>query len=614
MALDPRIQFLMWLVQRSGQGFRPDQSVASFRTSYAAATKYLGLNAPQGVSVTELSIPMDDGAAIGARLYRPDRAGDGPLPVLLYFHGGGWVVGDVDCYDGLTRFLAREGRIAVLSVDYRLGPEHPFPRGHEDAFGALGWLQANAASLGLDAERIAVGGDSAGGGLAATLSSYAESRGLRPPAFAFLIYPSVDGTARFPSRSHFTGNYPLTPAMSKWFGTHATRDISDKSNPLFVPLDAPNPERHPPAYILAAHYDPLVDEGHAYYRRLQTAGVPVSYDMRETLPHGFVSFAGVVPEARRALADGIQATAAALGVRRVAVLTGAGSGIGRALAHELAQLGYALALADRNDAALAETVRELGAHGTVTSHVLDVASKDAVDEFAARVLAEHGRVDLLINNAGVALSGDVGEVTVEEIEWLMNVNFWGMVYGVKAFLPALQQAGDATIVNLSSVYGLFGPPGQAAYAASKFAVRGFSESLRAELREAGVHVLTVHPGGVKTNIVRNARIAGAANRERAIAHGKKFEDAALRLAPHHAAQAIARAIRSRQDRLLIGDDALQIDVITRVLGPAGSKLLADTFARAKAKADESDRLHGTKTHEGEHGARATPETSAAGEQ
>jgi NAD(P)-dependent dehydrogenase (short-subunit alcohol dehydrogenase family) len=167
----------------------------------------------------------------------------------------------------------------------------------------------------------------------------------------------------------------------------------------------------------------------------------------------------------------------------------------------------------------------------------------------------------------------------------MNVNFWGMVYGIKAFLPALRRMENATIVNLSSVFGLFGAPGQAAYSASKFAIRGFSESLRAELRDAGVHVVTVHPGGIKTNIARNARIAEAADRELQIARGRTFEEVALMLPARHAPQAIVHGLRLRQDRVLIGDDALQIDLITRALGPAGSRLLSDMFLRGAAEAD-----------------------------
>jgi acetyl esterase/lipase/short-subunit dehydrogenase len=580
MALDPRVQLLMWLGARMGRSFRPDRSVAEMREGYADMNRQFGIKERRELDVRDLTIPVSDGSTIGARLYRPPGAGAAALPVLLYFHGGGFVIGDVACYDGLTRFLAAEGRIAVLSVDYRLGPEYRLPIAYDDAFAALGWLQQHAGSLGLDAERIAVGGDSAGGALSASLATYAETRGLARPAYAFLIYPSTDGTGRFASRGQYNGNLPLTPATMAWFAERAASSPDIVNDPLLVPLDAPNPERHPPAYILAAQYDPLVDEGRAYYERLRDAGVAVTYDLRSTLPHAFVNLAGVVPEGRRALSAGIRATAAALGVRPVVALTGAGSGIGRALALDLANRGYALALADRDAAGLAETAALVGAGTKVTTHVLDVAQKDAVDAFAADVLREHQRVDVLINNAGVSIAGDVTELTVEEIEWLMNINFWGTVYGVKAFLPALQRTGDAVIVNLSSVFGLFAPPGQSAYAASKFAVRGFTESLREELRDTGVHVVTVHPGGIKTNIARTARVAAAADPEYSRLRAAAFEDAMLKATPEMAAATIVRGILGRKDRVLIGGDAVQIDVLTRTLGPAAPRFLAALAQRS----------------------------------
>jgi acetyl esterase/lipase/short-subunit dehydrogenase len=545
------------------------------RTGYANMNRQFGLKDQGGVDVRELTIPAGDGTQIGARLYRPHAASAGPLPVLLYFHGGGYVIGDVACYDGLTRFLAREGRIAVVSVDYRLGPEHRLPRAHEDAFGALGWLQKNAANLGLDAERIAVGGDSAGGALSANLSTYAETRGLKRPAFAFLIYPGVVGDDRFASRHEFVGaNLPLTPATMEWFAERALASPDDVKNPLLNPYDAPNPERHPPAYILAAQYDPLVDEGRAYYERLRDAGVAVTYDLCTTLPHALVNLAGVVPEARRALTAGIRATAAALGVRPVVALTGAASGIGRALAIELADLGYALALADRDGAGLAETAHLAGDKTKVTTYVIDVSKKADVDAFAENVLRDHRRVDVVINNAGVAIAGDVSELSVEEIEWLMNINFWGTVYGVKAFLPTFQRSGEGTIVNVSSVFGIYGPPGNSAYAASKFAVRGFTESLREELRGTGVHVVTVHPGGIKTNIARTTRIAAAADQEFNRRRAEAFDAHLLTQTPESAAKTIARGIREKRDRVLIGADAVRLDLVTRVLGPAAGPLLS----------------------------------------
>jgi acetyl esterase/lipase/NADP-dependent 3-hydroxy acid dehydrogenase YdfG len=581
MTLDRRVAALMRMVQLSGRSFNPDVSVRAFRASYAQANRLTGLRPRGEVEMRELTIPSG-GATLPARLYRAKAAGDGPLPVLLYFHGGGWVIGDIASYDGLMRFLAEEGQIAVLSVGYRLAPEHRFPTSHEDAFAAFAWLQKNASSLNLLPDKIAVGGDSAGGGQTAAIAMYATERGLKPPAFAWLIYPSVDATGRFPSRKQYGGNLPLTPSGIEWFTARILNGPADRTAPLLVPLDAPNPERHPPAYISAAQYDPLLDEGRAYYEKLRAAGVPVTYDLRATLPHGFLSMARIVPEAKLAMLDGIHATAAALGVQRVLALTGAAAGIGRALAVEFAKRGYALALADRDAAGLEATADLVRDTVPVATYVLDVADKAAVDAFAAYVLDTYGRVDVLINNAGVALGGDVSDVTVDEIAWVMNINFWGTVYGIKAFLPALERSGDATIVNVSSVYGLYGPPGQAAYAASKFAVRGFSESLRGELRGKGVNVMTVHPGGIKTDIATNARIAAAADqvlgRERARAFAERF----LTESPESAAKAIARGVSLHSERVLIGSDAIRVDVLTRALGPYAGRAIA-ALARLPAK-------------------------------
>src|ERR1700736_6625088 len=192
----------------------------------------------------------------------------------------------------------------------------------------------------------------------------------------------------------------------------------------------------------------------------------------------------------------------------VAGVTGAASGIGRALALRLAQEGCMLALGDLDDAGLADSAAAARAIGVrVSTHQVDVSDPMAMEEFRDAVLREHGRVALLVNNAGVAMIGTVTELSLDDIAWLMGINFWGVVHGVKVFLPVLQQQYDAHIVNLSCIFGIVAPPGQAAYAASKFAVRGFSESLRHELQTAGspVRLSVVHPGGVATNIARNSR-------------------------------------------------------------------------------------------------------------
>jgi short-subunit dehydrogenase len=228
------------------------------------------------------------------------------------------------------------------------------------------------------------------------------------------------------------------------------------------------------------------------------------------------------------------------------------------------------------------------------------------------VLRDHRRVDVVINNAGVSIAGDVSELSVEEIEWLMNINFWGTVYGVKAFLPALQRSGDGTIVNLSSVFGLYAPPGQSAYAASKFAVRGFTESLREELRGTGVHVITVHPGGIKTNIARSSRVAAAADEEFARKRAQAFEDALLTQTPEKAAKTIVRGILEHRDRVLIGRDAIQIDVITRTLGPAAPRVLSALSQRGLPDELKRDNAKGPPgTAKPREAAPEAPESSAA---
>ena len=247
----------------------------------------------------------------------------------------------------------------------------------------------------------------------------------------------------------------------------------------------------------------------------------------------------------------------------VAVVTGAGSGIGRALAQRLAAAGSTLALADIDQAGLSETLASLpGRTAEVTTHVVDVSDEAAVRAFAEDVLARHGRVTLLINNAGVALLGTFEEISLDDFRWLMNINFWGTVYGVKHFLPALKREPRAHIVNLSSVLGLVGMTGQSAYAASKFAVRGFTETLRHELEGTSVFVSCVHPGGIRTPIAKHARLgtnAPKSLREEAISRFARLTPTS----PEMAAQRILDGVERREPRILIGRDARQIDLLQR---------------------------------------------------
>jgi NAD(P)-dependent dehydrogenase (short-subunit alcohol dehydrogenase family) len=250
---------------------------------------------------------------------------------------------------------------------------------------------------------------------------------------------------------------------------------------------------------------------------------------------------------------------------RTAVVTGAASGIGRAIAASLARRFCHLALADIDDGGLADTATELAAPGLrISRHHLDVGDRDAVAGFPERVAAEHGGVDVLVNNAGVALAGTFEQVAEADFEWLFGINFWGVVRMTRAFLPVLHRSAEAHIVNISSVYGLIAPPGNTAYSASKFAVRGFSESLRHELRKTNIGVSVVHPGGVATSIVRSARMPKTNSPEEDEARRKSFE-AILTLPPAVAGETIVRGVERRQPRILVGSDAKMIAVLERLM-------------------------------------------------
>ena len=249
---------------------------------------------------------------------------------------------------------------------------------------------------------------------------------------------------------------------------------------------------------------------------------------------------------------------------RTAIVTGAASGIGRWIAVSLARRGCNLALADIDESGLVETERMTANGKTRASrHRLDVADRQRVAAFPDEILAAHGGVDLLVNDAGVALGGAFEEVAEEDFEWLFEVNFWGVVRMTRAFLPLLKASGDARIVNVSSVFGLIAPAGQTAYAASKFAVRGFSNALLNELEGSNVGVTVVHPGGVATAIARRARWPKTARPE-TIAAGTATANRALILPPERAGEIIVAGIERRSKRVLVGKDAKMIAIVERL--------------------------------------------------
>ncbi len=268
----------------------------------------------------------------------------------------------------------------------------------------------------------------------------------------------------------------------------------------------------------------------------------------------------------------------------VAVITGAASGIGRALAVRLAQEKIGgIAVCDVNESELIETAKIVESLGvSVSTHIADVSKLEHVQKFAREVKAKHNRVTHLINNAGVALCGSFEEISLKDFEWLMNINFWGVIYGTKVFLPILKQQEKAHIINISSVFGLVAPPGQSAYCASKFAVRGFTESLRHELEDTNISVSSVHPGGIKTNIANNSRVG-----ENADKNIKKkvvnFFDKASPTTAEQAADVIVSGIKRKNPRILIGSDARQINIIQRLF-PVKYFSVMDKFSGGKLSA------------------------------
>jgi len=284
----------------------PDQA----RAAYAAGAGVLEIPKPTLARMEDLHIPARDSELLGARLYAPS---DQALPVLLFFHGGGFTVGSVATHDILCRQLSLLAGIAVVSLDYRLAPAYKFPTAANDAWDALQWLAATGASLGLDASRIAVGGDSAGGTLAAMCAVLARDAGL-PLALQLLIYPGCAAHQDTSSHKTFADGFVLSEADITWFFSQYVRSPADRDDWRFAPLNAPDVDGVAPAWVGLAECDPLVDEGVMYADKLRAAGVAVDLEIYRGVTHEFIKMGRIIPEARRAHADAAAALRGAFGL------------------------------------------------------------------------------------------------------------------------------------------------------------------------------------------------------------------------------------------------------------------------------------------------------------
>ena len=302
--LTPQMRSVLERMTRAGHPPLHTRSPQDARIAYQAGADVLEVPKAALARVEDLQIPARDGHALPARLYAPTH--EAGLPVLLYLHGGGFTIGNIATHDILCRELARLAGCMVVSLDYRLAPEHRFPTATNDAWDALQWLAAQVHTLGADPSRLAVGGDSAGGTLAAVNAILARDAGL-PLALQLLIYPGCAAHQDTPSHTTFARGLVLEEPAISWFFGNYVRSREEREDWRFAPLNAPDVEGVAPAWVGLAECDPLVDEGIAYADKLRMAGVPVDLDIYRGVTHEFIKMGRAIPEARKAHADAARA-------------------------------------------------------------------------------------------------------------------------------------------------------------------------------------------------------------------------------------------------------------------------------------------------------------------
>jgi acetyl esterase len=307
MPMDPQAQVILDLVNASGFGAIETMEPLEVRALMASLT------APSAVHIDRVEDRTIPGPAgeIPVRIYAP--MADRPLPVLVWYHGGGWVIGSIETHDGICREIVDAAGCMVVSVDYRLAPEHRFPAAVDDAYAAACWVSAHAVEIGGDASRVAVGGDSAGGHLAAVTAMLARDRGAPPLVFQLLVYPAIEHEFERPSMIENAAGYMLTTDAMRWFYDYTLNDPSEGDDPRVSPIRAESLADLPPAFVVTAEFDPLRDQGVAYAEALAAAGVSVTSTTYEGVFHGFFSMQAMLDEAKVAIADVVVALRDAFG-------------------------------------------------------------------------------------------------------------------------------------------------------------------------------------------------------------------------------------------------------------------------------------------------------------
>lgn len=311
MPLDPLVQAFLDQLNAQPAPAMWELTAAQAREMFAALMNLAG---PKDVPIgkTENIVIPGPGGDIPARIYTPVAAGSDAQPTLVFFHGGGWVIGDLDTHDGLCRMFANEGGLKVIAVDYRRAPENAFPAAVEDAFAAVSWIEANAAKLGVDPNRIAVGGDSAGGGLSASVAQMANAAGAPHIGFQLLMFPVTHIGGDTPSLHDFAKGFFLETQTLEWFYENYAPGAEDRTDPRASPLLAEDVSGLPPAYVMLAGHDPLHDEGLRYAEKMRGAGVAVTVADYPDLVHDFIYMQAVLPQAHEAVTAAAKAVTAAL--------------------------------------------------------------------------------------------------------------------------------------------------------------------------------------------------------------------------------------------------------------------------------------------------------------